>query len=170
MSSKDKTLIADLMESFVSDVPANPFVSFCVECNKGVIKEEMIYEKGKVFHKDCYTKYGNNYPSVNQELLNVNTNAKVQLVQLKNLKVRMMGGLNQNNTKPKAKKKLKRKTKKRLAKTRISRKKTRVEKKKTKRRKLIKRKKSSQKTKRSKRKGVRRRPSRRIRKKSRNRR
>ena len=168
MSSKDKTLIADMMESFVSEVPANPFVSFCVACNKGVIKEEMTYEKGKVFHKDCFTKYGSNYPPVNQELLSVNTNAKVQLVQLKNLKVRLMGGSNQDGDKSRVvtKKKLKRKTKKRLSKTRTSRKKLNTKKKKTKR---IKRKKRSQKTKGSKRKGIRRRPSRTIRKKSRRR-
>lgn len=169
MSSKDKTLISDLMESFVSEAPANPFVSFCVACNKGVIKEEMIYEKGKVFHKDCFTKHGSNYPPVNQELLSVNTNAKVQLVQLKNLKVRIIGGSNQDGNKSKVgtKKKLKRKTKKRLSKTRSSRKRTNTKKKKTKRRTVINRKKRSQK---SKRKASRRRSSNRIRKKSRSRR
>jgi PAB1-binding protein PBP1 len=172
MSSKDKTLIADMMDSFVSDVPANPFVSFCVACNKGVIKEEMVYEKGKVFHKDCFTKHGSNFPPVNQELLSVNTNAKVQLVQLKNLKVRMSGGSNQGSTKPKTKTKKisKRKTKKRLSKTHKPRKRNSSKKKKSKRSTVTKRKKRSQNPKRSKRKGTRKRPSRRIRKKTRNRR
>ncbi|MGQ0790663.1 MAG: hypothetical protein ACT4NJ_00370 [Nitrosopumilaceae archaeon] len=113
MSSKDKTLISDMMESFVSEVPAKPFVSFCVVCNKGVIIEEMIYEKGRVFHKDCYDKYGKNFPAINQDLLSESTNAKVELVQLKNLKVRMAGtNPSSSISKPKTMKKSKRKTKK----------------------------------------------------------
>ncbi len=121
MSSKDKTLIAGLMESFVSDVPSNPFVSFCVFCNKGVIKEEMTYQKGYLFHKDCYEKHGSNYPQVNQEHLSQNNNDKVQLVQLKNLKIRMMGTSNPNRVK--IKKKSKRKTKKRPTKRRVTKRK-----------------------------------------------
>src|SRR3990172_1368015 len=82
MSSKDKVLISDMMESFVSEVPAKPFVTFCVVCNKGVISEDMMYEKGRVFHKDCYDKYGKNFPAINQDLLSQSTNAKVELVQV----------------------------------------------------------------------------------------
>ena len=101
MSSKDQILIAGLMESFLSDAPAKPFVSFCVFCNKGVVKEEMTYQKGKVFHKDCYDKHGNSFPAVNHELLIQSSNAKVQLVQLKNLKVRTMGTSNPDTIKRK---------------------------------------------------------------------
>jgi len=119
MSSKDKTLISDLMGSFVTDVPADPFVSFCVACNKGVIQMDMTYQKGKVFHKECYDKHGSNYPPVNQELLSQNTNDIVQLVQLRNLKIRMSGASNPSKAKPKTKKKSKRKTKKRPAKRRV---------------------------------------------------
>ncbi len=133
MSSTDKTLISDLMGSFVSDVPAHPFVSFCVACNKGVTQEDMTYQKGKLFHKDCYDKHGSNYPPVNQELLSQNTNDIVQLVQLRNLKIRMSGSSNPGKAKPKTKKKSKRKTKKRPAKRRvIKRKRTATKRKKTK--------------------------------------
>ena len=125
MSSTDKTLISDLMGSFVSDVPAHPFVSFCVACNKGVTQEDMTYQKGKLFHKDCYDKHGSNYPPVNQELLSQNTNDIVQLVQLRNLKVRMTIISNPKSVKPKSKtkKKSKRKTKKRPTKRRVVRRK-----------------------------------------------
>lgn len=124
MSSKDKTLISDMMESFVSEVPAKPFVTFCVVCNKGVISEEMIYEKGSVFHKDCYDKYGKNFPAINQDLLSQNTNAKVELVQLKNLKVRMAGtNPSSSISKPKPTKKSKRKTKKKRPKRRVAKRK-----------------------------------------------
>jgi hypothetical protein len=97
MSDKDKILISDLMESFVSEVPANPFVTFCAFCTKGVIKEDMIYEKGLVFHKDCFSQHGNDFPAVNHDLLSQNTNAKIQLIQLKNLKARMTGSTNSEN-------------------------------------------------------------------------
>ena len=124
MSSKDKTLISDMMESFVSEVPAKPFVTFCVVCNKGVIIEEMIYEKGRVFHKDCYDKYGKNFPAINQDLLSVSTNAKVELVQLKNLKIRMAGtNPSSSISKPKPAKKSNRKTKKKRPKRRVVKKK-----------------------------------------------
>jgi hypothetical protein len=123
MSSNDKILISDLMESFVIDVPPDPFVSFCVECNKGVTQTDMTYQKGKVFHKECYDKHGSNYPPVNQELLSQNTNDIVQLVQLRNLKIRMSGASNPSKAKPKTKKKSKRKnTKKKTSNRKISKK------------------------------------------------
>ena len=124
MSSKDKVLISDMMESFVSEVPAKPFVTFCVGCNKGVISEDMMYEKGKVFHKDCYDKYGKNFPAINQDLLSQSTNAKVELVQLKNLKVRMTGtNPNSSISRPKTTKKSKRKAKKQRPKRRVAKRK-----------------------------------------------
>lgn len=120
MSSKDKVLISDMMESFVSEVPAKPFVTFCVVCNKGVISEDMMYEKGRVFHKDCYDKYGKNFPAINQDLLSQSTNAKVELVQLKNLKVRMTWtNPGSSISRPKTTKKSKRKTKKKRPKRRV---------------------------------------------------
>ena len=120
MSSKDKVLISDMMESFVSEVPAKPFVTFCVGCNKGVISEDMMYEKGKVFHKDCYDKYGKDFPAINQDLLSQSTNAKVELVQLKNLQVRMTGANPSSSISiQKTMKKSKRKTKKKRPKRRV---------------------------------------------------
>lgn len=112
MSDKDKILISDLMESFVSEVPANPFVTFCAFCTKGVIKEDMVYEKGLVFHKECFNQHGNDFPVVNHDLLSQNTNAKIQLIELKNLKVRMMGSTNSENPISNPKTNLKSNTKK----------------------------------------------------------
>lgn len=165
MSSKDKTLIADLMESFVSEVPANPFVSFCVACNKGVIKEEMTYEKGKVFHKDCYNKHGSSFPPVNQELQSESSNAKVQLIQLKNLKVRMIGVPNTDISQTKTTQKVKtQKPKRRITKKRKNNKKRKLKKRLT-RKKLLRKK-----VKISKRKNVKKRISKRFKRKTRKRR
>jgi len=157
MSSKDQILIAGLMESFISDAPTKPFVSFCVFCNKGVVKDAMTYQKGKVFHKDCYDKHGSSFPAVNHELLSQSSNAKVQLVQLKNLKVRTMGTSNPDSIKRKTitKKKSKRKTKKlqpkrkrTVTKRRISKRKPSKKRRMVKRRTTSKRKKTTRKTKR----------------------
>ncbi len=162
MSSKDQVLIAGLMESFIGDAPTKPFVSFCVFCNKGVTKDAMTYQKGKVFHKDCYDKHGSSFPEVNHELLSQSSNAKVQLVQLKNLQVRTMGTSNPDSIKRKTitKKKSKRKTKKRQPKRQTTKRKRTVTRRRTskrksskkrrmvKRRTTSKRKKTSRKTKR----------------------
>lgn len=119
MSSKDKVLISDMMEGFVGEMPAKPFVTFCVACNKGVITEDMLYEKGKAFHKECFEKFGNNFPTVNPDLLSQSTNAKVELVQLKNLKMRMTGAkTSSSESPPKTKKKSKRRIKKQKTKKR----------------------------------------------------
>lgn len=140
MSSKDQILIAGLMESFISDAPTKPFVSFCVFCNKGVVKDAMTYQKGKVFHKDCYDKHGSSFPAVNHELLSQSSNAKVQLVQLKNLKVRTMGTSNPDS--------IKRKTKKRQPKRQTTKRKSSKKRRVVKRRTTSKRKKTTRKTKR----------------------
>ena len=133
MSSKDQVLIAGLMESFIGDAPTKPFVSFCVFCNKGVVKDAMTYQKGKVFHIDCYAKHGSSYPAVNHDLLSQSTNAKVELVQLKNLQVRTMGNSNPDSIKrkTKTKKKSKGKTKKRRPKRRVAKRRTASKRKKT---------------------------------------
>ncbi len=125
MSAKDKILISDMMEGFFTDMPAKPFVTFCVGCNKGVIAEDMIYEKGKVFHKDCFDKFGKNFPAINPDLLSQSTNAKVELVQLKNLQIRMTGTNKASAASlPETMIKSKRKIKKHRAKSRVTKRKT----------------------------------------------
>lgn len=115
MSGQDKTLISDMMEGFVSEAPPTPFVSYCVVCNVFLTQEEMVYEKGLVFHKDCFAEHGKDYPVVNYALNSLNRNAKVQLVKLKNLKIRQMGGLDQKSSRSKPKIKSK-SSKKKIAK------------------------------------------------------
>jgi hypothetical protein len=141
MSDKDKILISDLMESFVSEVPANPFVTFCAFCTKGVIKEDMVYEKGLVFHRDCFSQHGNDFPTVNHDLISQNTNAKIQLIQLKNLKARILGSTNSEDPISNTKTKLKSHTKKRWSRRILRKRRTKSKKfKKTQTRKSLKKK------------------------------
>jgi len=101
------------------------YIGFCSFCNMGVERVEMAYKKNLLFHSICYDQQGNNFPAVDQEILYQTSNAKVQLVLLKNLKVRTMGSSNPDSTKPKTKtrKKSKGKTKKRQPKRRVTKRK-----------------------------------------------
>ena len=112
MSELDKILISDMMGSFVSEAPPTPFVTYCVVFNVFLTQDEMVYEKCHVFHKDCFESHGKDYPDVNHALNSLNSNAKVQLVQLKNLKIRKQAGLVQKRSSAKPKSKTKRKAKK----------------------------------------------------------
>ena len=123
MSGLDKVLISNMMDSFVKETPPAPFVSYCVVCNVFLTKDEMLYEKGHVFHKDCYEEHGKEYPDVNHDLISQNNNAKVQLIQLKNLKERQLEGPNKSSSGPKRKTKTKRKLKKKRPKRKTVKKK-----------------------------------------------
>jgi len=162
MSGLDKVLISDIMGSFVSEAPPTPFVSYCVACNVFLTQDEMVYEKGHVFHKDCFEKHGMDFPDVNHELNSLNSNAKVQLVQLKNLKLRQQAGLVKKSSRAKPKIKTKRKSKKKRPKRKTVKKRSsssKIKKKRStaKRRTATKKRKKPRKT----RSGVRKRPSRR---------
>ncbi len=126
MSDKDKNLIASIMDSFISEAPEKPFLTFCVVCKKGVTRAEMKYVNGRVFHPACFEQHGNEFTVINPDILSKNASTKVEIVQLKNLKIRQTGGSRFNNPRPKSnRKKPKRKTKKkRKAKRRPSRKRT----------------------------------------------
>ena len=169
MSELDKVLISDMMGGFVSEVPPTPFVSYCVACNVFLTRDEMVYEKGLVFHKDCFEKRGKDFPDVNHALNALNNNAKVQLVQLKNLKIRKQAGLVKKSSGSKPKRKTKKKSKKKRPKRKIAkrrrssskRKKTKKKRTPSKRRYATKRRKKSRKSSRKTKRRVRKRPSRR---------
>jgi len=126
MGDTDKSLIESIMNSFISEVPEKPFITFCVVCKKGVTRDEMKYVNGRVFHPECFEQHGNEFTVINPDLLSKNASAKIEIVQLKNLKIRQTGGLRPSNPRAKSnRKKPKRKTKKkRKAKRRPSRRRT----------------------------------------------
>jgi len=113
------------------------YIGFCSFCNMGVERVEMAYKKNLLFHSNCYDQQGNNFPAVDQEVLLQTSNAKVQLVLLKNLRFRTMGTSNPDSTKLKTKtrKKSKGKTKKRQPKRRVAKRKRTATKRRTSKRK-----------------------------------
>ena len=119
-----QNLIFSMSQEF-KKLEKKEYIGFCSFCNMGVERVEMAYKKNLLFHSNCYDQQGKNFPAVDQEILLQTSNAKVQLVLLKNLRVRTMGTSNPDSTKPKTKtrKKSKGKTKKRQPKRRVAKRK-----------------------------------------------
>lgn len=64
------------------------FVDMCAICKQGVSREDMDYQKGRVFHTQCFTEHGNTIPTIDPELAHLSARTRIELVQLKNLKMR----------------------------------------------------------------------------------
>lgn len=96
------------------------FIDMCAVCKQGVTKTDMVYRKGLVFHSICFATHGSSFPTPDRELTSLNAKTRIELVQMKNLKVRTDLGLvkTANSTLPKKIKKKhakKIKTKKKIA-------------------------------------------------------
>jgi len=67
------------------------YIGFCVFCTMGVTREEITYKNNLLFHPNCFEQQGKNFPAVNKDLVTKQALAKIELVQLKNLKIRTVG-------------------------------------------------------------------------------
>jgi hypothetical protein len=74
----------------------------------------MVYQKGRVFHSQCYTDHGNDFATPDPELAQLSAKTRVELVQLKNMKIR--SEMQKQNSSPV--KKVKEKSRKRPKKAR----------------------------------------------------
>ena len=119
---KLQSLIFQMSQEF-KELEKKEYIGFCAFCTMGVERVEMVYKNNLLFHSNCFDQQGKNFPAVDQEILYQTSNAKVQLVLLKNLKVRTMGDSNIDSTNIKTKKKSKRITKKRRPKRRVTKRK-----------------------------------------------
>lgn len=64
------------------------FIDMCAVCKQGVPKETMTYQKGRVFHIQCFESQGSAFPVIDSELAQMSARTRIELVQMKNLKVR----------------------------------------------------------------------------------
>lgn len=69
-------------------VESKDFVDMCAVCKQGVLRADMEYQKGKVFHVQCFTEHGNTIPAIDPDLAHLSARTRIELVQLKNLKMR----------------------------------------------------------------------------------
>ncbi|MGQ0772727.1 MAG: hypothetical protein ACT4NT_08165 [Nitrososphaerota archaeon] len=67
---------------------AELFVDMCAFCKQGVLKTDMDYQKGKVFHAKCFTEHGGSFVTPNSELASLSAKTRIELVQLKNMQIR----------------------------------------------------------------------------------
>ncbi|MEM3064372.1 MAG: hypothetical protein QW177_03265 [Candidatus Nitrosotenuis sp.] len=67
---------------------AEEFIDMCAVCKQGVPKSDMVYQKGKVFHSQCFTDHGSSFTVPDSEIAQLSARTRIELVQLKNMKVR----------------------------------------------------------------------------------
>lgn len=80
------------------------FIDMCAVCKQGVPKTIMVYKNGRVFHQRCFETRGNLFPPINQELAQMSARTRIELVQMRNLKVRQDAGFLDIPRAPKKKK------------------------------------------------------------------
>ena len=102
------------------------YIGFCVFCTMGVARDEMTYKNNQLFHPNCFEQQGKNFPAVNKDLATQEALAKIELVQLKNLKIRTVGSESTPRTtsRPKTKAKKKKTTRRKKPTGRKTRRKT----------------------------------------------
>ena len=71
---------------------AEEYVTICEVCAKGITKQDLKFENGRSFHNECFAKTGKDFPKLDYNLQSKTTQAKLDLIQLKNLKHRLAGG------------------------------------------------------------------------------
>lgn len=76
----------------------------------------MVYQKGRVFHSQCYTDHGSDFAAPDPALAQLSARTRVELVQLKNIKVR--SETQKQNPGPAKKKKISKKTRRKPKKSR----------------------------------------------------
>lgn len=93
------------------------FIDMCAVCKQGVPKETMTYQKGRVFHIQCFESQGSTFPVIDSELAQMSARTRVELVQMKNLKARSDAEEIMQKTKKPKKKDIAKKSKPKVKKT-----------------------------------------------------
>jgi len=120
------------------------YVGHCVACRKVVERKLMVYKNNRLFHPSCFDQHGNEYQATTNLMVKQNSD-RIDLVQLKNLNVRIS---NQNITKRSSsqKRKSSKKPKKKKTKRKLARKKTAPKKRKVSRKFSVKRRRPKRRT------------------------
>ena len=88
------------------------YVGHCVVCVKKVERNKMVYKNNHLFHSNCFQQHGNEYEAMT-DLMREEKRAKMDLVYLKNLQLRMSNqGIRKNPGSAPKKKSVKRPKKK----------------------------------------------------------
>jgi len=98
------------------------YIGHCVVCVKKVERNKMVYKNNHLFHSNCFQQHGSEYEAIT-DLMREEKRVKMDLVYLKNLKLRMSNqGIRKNPGSAPKKKSVKR-SKKKFVKKKISKRK-----------------------------------------------
>jgi len=99
------------------------YIGHCVVCVKKVERNKMVYKNNHLFHSNCFQQHGSKYEATT-DLMREERRAKMDLVYLKNLKLRMSNQSIRKNpgSAPKKKSVKKKSSKRKPAKRRTKRK------------------------------------------------
>jgi len=100
------------------------YIDLCSGCNQGVTRDNMVYQKGRAFHPECYTEKGTNFQTLIPDLIQESADTKIQLVYLKNLKNRQSGNTSNPSSLTTTKKTVRRSTPKKKKSKRTTKRKT----------------------------------------------
>ena len=117
-----QSLIFKTAANFETDANKD-YIGHCVVCVKKVERNKMVYKNNHLFHSNCFQQHGNEYEAMT-DLMREEKRAKIDLVYLKNLKLRMSNQSIRKNpgSAPKKKSVKKKSSKRKPAKRRTKRK------------------------------------------------
>ena len=82
-----QNLIFKIASEFETNVNKD-YIGHCVVCVKKVERNKMVYENNHLFHSNCFQQHGSEYEATT-DLMRDERRAKMDLVYLKNLQLRM---------------------------------------------------------------------------------
>jgi len=98
------------------------YIGHCVVCVKKVERNKMVYKNNHLFHSNCFQQHGSEYEAIT-DLMREEKRVKMDLVYLKNLKLRMSNQGIRKNPGSAPKKKSVKSPKKKFVKKKISKRK-----------------------------------------------
>ena len=106
-----QALIFKIASEFETNVNKD-YIGHCVVCVKKVERNKMVYKNNHLFHSNCFQQHGSEYEAMT-DLMREEKRAKMDLVYLKNLQLRMSNqGIRKNPGSAPKKKSVKRPKKK----------------------------------------------------------
>ena len=123
-----QSLIVKLAADFETNANKD-YVGHCVVCVKKVERNKMVYKNNHLFHSNCFQQHGSEYEAMT-DLMREEKRAKMDLVYLKNLKLRMSNQVIRKNPGSAPKKKSVKRPKKKSVKKKSSKRKASAKKRK----------------------------------------
>ena len=123
-----QNLIFKVSADFETDVNKD-YIGHCVVCLKKVERNKMVYKNNHLFHSNCFQQHGSEYEAIT-DLMREEKRAKMDLVYLKNLKLRMSNQVIRKNPGSAPKKKSVKRPKKKSVKKKSSKRKASAKKRK----------------------------------------